>query len=163
MDEDMVERAESYATKNDLRIIGRLGYGVHGIVYGVKRNTSPGVHALKIHKQEAPYERERDVYLRFREDGVYEVLGFAAPELIHFDDNLQGFEMTLVKPPFVLDYASAYLDSCPDFTEEVWEDWRIKNAEQFGDDWLVAQRILSELEEHGVYMLDPSPSNIRFR
>ena len=49
--------------------------------------------------------------------------------------------------------------------EELLEkaDWNCKNEEQFGEDWPKAQAILAELEEFGIYMLDPSPSNIRFR
>jgi hypothetical protein len=72
-------------------------------------------------------------------------------------------EITVVKPPFVLDFASDYLDFPPEFSEEIWEDWRRKNEEQFGADWPMVQTILAELEDLGVHMLDPSPSNVRVR
>ena len=66
-------------------------------------------------------------------------------------------------PPFLLDFASAHLDTAPEFSQEIWDDWQEKNRERFGDDWPMAQMIMAELEGIGIYMLDPSPSNIRFR
>lgn len=41
--------------------------------------------------------------------------------------------------------------------------WEEKNREQFGDDWPEAKLVLAELEDSFIFMLDPSPSNIRFR
>jgi len=43
------------------------------------------------------------------------------------------------------------------------DDWETTKLEQFGSQWGMVQAILSELSKHGVHMLDPSPSNIRFR
>jgi len=71
--------------------------------------------------------------------------------------------MTVVKPPWVLDFAGAYLDFGPEFSDEIWEEWTRKNEEQFGGDWPMAQIILGELQDLGIHMHDPSPSNIRFR
>jgi hypothetical protein len=85
------------------------------------------------------------------------------PQLLRWDDEWLALEITIVKPPFLLDFASGYLDIAPTFSDEVWEDWEIKNREQFGDDWLRAQRVLAGLESYGIHLLDPSPSNIRFR
>jgi hypothetical protein len=48
------------------------------------------------------------------------VLGFNVPQLIGFDDELHVIEMTVVKRPFVLDFAAAYLDVRPEFPEDVW-------------------------------------------
>ena len=89
--------------------------------------------------------------------------GFHVPQLLQWDDDLLALEMTVVTPPFALDFAGAYLDILPELPNDVWEDWKRKNEEQFGDDWPEAQVILGELEELGIYMLDPSPSNFRFR
>jgi hypothetical protein len=71
--------------------------------------------------------------------------------------------MTVVKPPFVLDFAGAYLDFAPEFSDEIWEEWTRKNDEQFGSDWPMARVILDELQDLGIHMHDPSPSNICFR
>ena len=74
-----------------------------------------------------------------------------------------ALEIAVVTPPFALDFAGSWLDFPPRFSDEMWEDWNRKNEEQFGEDWPEAQAILGELEESGIYMLDPSPSNFRFR
>ncbi len=71
--------------------------------------------------------------------------------------------MTIVMPPFVLDFAASSLDFEPESSEEIWAEWNRKNEEQFGADWAMAQVILQELRNLGIYMLEPSPGNIRFR
>ncbi len=71
--------------------------------------------------------------------------------------------MTIVPPPFVLDFAGAWLDLPPEFSGDGWEERAAKWAEDFGADWPKAQEVLDELEELRIYMLDPSLSNIRFR
>jgi len=73
-----------------------------------------------------------------------------------------AIEMTIVMPPFVVDFASASLDVSIEFSEEIWADWERAKQEQFGLQWETVQAILVELSRHGIHMLDPSPSNIRF-
>ena len=163
MDEDTFANAEAFAARYDLRLIERLGFGIHGIVCAVESNAELITAALKVHHDSAPYRRERDAYERLREHGVTEIRGFSIPELLRFDDELLALEMTIVAPPFVLDLAGAYLDFPPSFSDEIWEEWERKNAEQFGADWPIAKIILGDLEDLGIHMHDPSPSNIRFR
>jgi hypothetical protein len=163
MDEDMIEKAETYAAGRVRHLAGRLGFGIHGIVFAIESNDHPGVSALKIHYWEEPYRRERDVYRRLQDEGVMAICSLQVPEMIACDDDLLALEMTMVKPPFALDFAGAYLDFPPEFSEEVWAEWRQKNEEQFGADWLMAQAVLAALEDLGIHMLDASPSNIRFR
>ena len=83
--------------------------------------------------------------------------------MLRCNDDFLALEMTIVMPPFVLDFAGAYLDFPPEFSDEIWAEWEDKNREQFGDDWPMAQTILSELRDLGIHMHDPSPNNIRFR
>ena len=163
MDEDIIEKAETYATRTARHLSARLGFGIHGIVFALEGNLNPGAAALKIHYSEEPYRRERNVYLRLRDEGIDAISGLKVPNLIAFDDALLALEMTIVQPPFLLDFASAYLDFRRDFSDDVWAEWNDKNQEQFGDNWPAAQAIIGELEELGIFMLDPSPSNIRFR
>jgi len=163
MDEDMIEKAEAYAARHDRHLAGRLGFGIHGTVFAIESNDHPGVSALKVHYWEEPYRRERDVYRRIQEEGVMAICGLQIPQMIAWEDDQLALEMTMVKPPFLLDFAGAYLDFPPTFSEEVWAEWRQKNEEQFGADWPMAQAVLAELEDLGIHMLDASPSNIRFR
>lgn len=163
MDEDTIANAEAYAARHRLRLIGRLGFGIHGIVYAVEGNAELGMAALKIHHAREPWLRERDVYERLKELGVTEIRGFEVPLLLDADDELVALKMTIVTPPWVLDFAGAYLDFPPEFSDEIWEEWEDKNREQFGGDWPMAQTILGELRDLGIHMHDPSPNNIRFR
>ena len=46
-----------------------------------------------------------------------------------------AIEMTIVMPPFVVDFASASLDVSIEFSEEIWADWERTKQEQFGLQW----------------------------
>lgn len=133
------------------------------MVVALESESEGGVRALKIHSSYEPYRRECEVYERLMENAVTALLGFNVPQFIACDDRLLALEMTIVPPPFVLDFAGAWLDFPPDFPEEIWQERAEKWAAEFGDDWPKAQQILAELEEMQIFMLDPSPSNIRFR
>jgi hypothetical protein len=74
-----------------------------------------------------------------------------------------ALKMTIVTPPFVPDFAGAYLHQAPEFSDEVWEQWTNEKQEQFGARWTKVQAILKELRNLGIHMLDPSPRNIRFQ
>ena len=133
-----------------------------GIVLVAKHKRRPADVALKALCWDEAYLREKLVYERLRRLEVSEVLGFNVPQLIGFDDALRVIEMTIVKPPFVLDFARAYLDARPEFSNEIWADWEADKREKFEDRWPEVRRILDAFEELGVYLLDVSPSNITF-
>jgi len=162
-EEELMEKAEAVARERGCTIGERLGSGIHGIVIVLESESKAAMTALKVLWSAKPYRRERETYERLMEARVTKVRGFNVPQLLWWDDELLALEMTVVAPPFVLDFAGAYLDFAPDFSPEAWEDWSRKNEEQFGADWPEALAILAELEEFGIRMLDPSPSNIRFR
>ena len=89
---------------------------------------------------------------------VYEV-----PTLLDADDGLLALRMTAVTAPYILDFAGAWLDFPPEFSDEIWADWERKNQEQFGEDWPMAKVLLGDLEHYEIHMFDPSPTNICFR
>jgi hypothetical protein len=154
---------ENFALRRGLRRIGWIGSGIHGSVFMVEDNARTGFFADKIHEAQAPYDRERSVYERLMEAGVVEIRDFHIPRLLAADDELLALEMTILRPPYILDFAGAWLDFPPRFSEEVMEEWRRKNQEQFGADWPMVQLLLGDLEDMGIHMLDPTPSNICFR
>jgi len=163
MDELLTQHAQTYASRHNLRLAERLGHGIHGIVYAAERNAEPGNVAIKVHRSREVHERERNVYLRLKEAGVDKILGFNVPKLIRVDDELLVVEMSIVSRPFVLDFAGAYLDCAPTFSDEIWSDWEAEKREQFEERWAKVQEVLSALEELDIYMVDVSPSNIAFR
>jgi hypothetical protein len=152
------DRAKHYAERMGQGILHGLGFGYDGIVFSTTRQS-----AVKALRYEPLYIRERDVYFRLRDHGALNVLGLAVPELWHWDDELWVIEMEIVSPPFVLDFAGAYLDQVPDFPEEVMAGWRAEKKEQFGDRWGEVQHIMREFRKLGIYLADVKPGNIMFR
>src|SRR5207247_2548812 len=90
------------------------------------------------------------------------IRGSHVPELIRYDDELWAIEMTMVTRPFVLDFAGAWLDRAPDFSDEVMADWRAEKREQFGEKWPEVQAIVAILAGYGIHLIDVTPNNISF-
>jgi hypothetical protein len=168
--EDTTRQASLYAQRRGLSLGPRLGYGKDGIVFSTLPPGDPpgnwaGPTAIKALARPDLYSREVEAYRRLAERGVggpVQVCGHSVPRLLGHDDELLVVEMTIVTRPFVLDFAGAYLDAPPEFPDEVMEERRAHWAEVFEDHWPVVQRIMAEFHRHGIYLLDPSPSNIAF-
>ncbi len=162
--DELLRRARDYAQRHGLALGDELGFGVHGIVLVTEsqRENGEARSAIKVHQHEKDYCRERDVYLRLKKHGVEKIHSCHVPRLFRFDDDLWVIEMTIVKRPFVLDFAGAFLDKPPDFSEEVMADWRAEKKEQFGPRWPEVQAILRVLEGYSVFMVDVNPGNIAF-
>lgn len=151
-------RIAEYAALRGRQLVEQLGYGYDGIVYSTDCQS-----AIKGLRYQELYERERDVYLRLQSRNVQSVCGCKVPQFIDGDDNLWVVEMQIVSPPFVLDFAGAYLDKKPDFPANVMRRWMREKVSQFGDDWPRVQSIMAELARHGVHLADVKPGNITFR
>ena len=152
------ERAEAYARSCGITLGPQLGFGNDRTIWTTSRAT-----AVKVFDRIPAYHRERDVYLRLRERGIINLREFAVPKLVDFDDELAIVEMGIVPPPFVLDFAKAYLDEAPEFSPEVMADWEAARVEMFGADWRKIQRALRALSVLGIYYFDATPGNIRLR
>jgi len=162
MDEDLNRLARRYALKRNIKLGERLGFGIHGIVIAAQDKTKPGFSAVKFHREERPFERECGVYRRLREEQITRILGFNVPQLLSIDEEFQAIEMTIVRPPFLLDFADAHLDETPDFSEDVLRQWEEEKAEIFGERWPEVTRVLAALQAFGIYPLDINPRNISF-
>jgi hypothetical protein len=162
MEEILSQNASVYASKHQLQLAERLGFGVHGIIFVAEGKFKSGKTAVKAHRSVEPYLRERDIYIRLRQDGVHQVIGFNVPQFVRHDDELRVIEMSIVTRPFVLDFAGAYLDRIPEFSDEKWEAWEAEKREQFEGRWHEVQGVLAALEALDIHMLDVSPSNIAF-
>jgi hypothetical protein len=162
--EKLILRAKEYAEWRGLALGKELGHGVHGIVFAMESQPERGVSvvqsAVKVHEHEPDYCRERDVYLRLKENAVTAICGCHVPQLLRYDDRLWIIEVTVVSRPFVLDFAGAFLDRAPDFSEEVLADWEAEKEDQFGTRWREVQAILRALASYGIHLIDVSPSNV---
>jgi hypothetical protein len=156
----LLRRINQYAAQHGLVVRERLGLGVDGIVFKAEFQSEARFSALKAYWHDGSFHRERDVYLRLRDRRIEVVRSSNVPQLVGFDDELQVLEMTIVTPPFVLDFAKATLDHAPDFSEEVLADWLAAKADEFGPRWPEVQAILRVLEVHGIFMNDASARNI---
>ncbi len=137
----------------------RLGIGRDGEVYSTDHNTAVKFLTVREH-----FEREQNVYKVCTRKGIKRVAGHRVPDFIRADDELLAIEMEIVRPPFLLDFVSAYpVETAPQFSEEVWEQWYAEKSEQFGDRWPQVELVLSEFRRlTGYVLLDVNPGNIRF-
>jgi len=164
--DELLRRAREYLQRYGLALGDELGAGVHGIVFATESQPEKGISAvrsaIKVHHREPHYLRERDVYLRLKARAVTTIRGCHVPQFLHHDDELWVIDMTVVKRPFVLDFAGATIDKPPDYSEEVLAEWAEEKQEQFGPRWPDVQAILRSLQGHGIYLMDVNPGNIAF-
>ncbi len=136
-----------------------MGEGKDGLVLAADNG-----NAVKVHVYAESYQYERDAYIRFRDLGVEEAAGFQIPVLIDFDDDLFVIEMSIVSPPFVVDFASVRLDEEPDLIEDEGNTLADMVFDRFGDD--LAPTVLAMrqalIDEAGAYLLDLHAHNVKF-
>ena len=156
--EDAEVRAREFAAGREMRLVRQLGAGYDGVVFETNRRS-----AVKSLRYRELFERERDIYLRLFERQITEVCGCRIPRLLDYSDRLQVIEIGIVQPPFVLDFAGAYLDQRPAFPDDVYADWQAEKAEQFGEEWPRVQSIMAVLAGIGVFLADVKPGNITLR
>jgi len=139
--EELEALIETYCNKRCLIVDSCLGVGTQGSVFSVC--TPKGIrHAVKFHEREVAYIRERDIYFRLKELDLNDVGGHEIPQLVAYDNELLAIEMTIVSPPFCLDFGGAYLDHRPDYSPEVWADWRKEKSAAFESNWPVVEKII---------------------
>jgi hypothetical protein len=158
LDEGILRRSGEYAKHYALRLDRRLGFGKDGTVRATDRAT-----ALKVFRHADPFRRGVAAYVRLAEHRVLDVNGHRVPQVERLDNGLLAIELTIVQPPFVLDFASAYLDdAAPEFPEDVKEEWLTRKREEFGSNWPRAAGVLAALRRIGIHMTDVHPGNIGF-
>jgi hypothetical protein len=120
--------------------------------------------AVKIHKNIESFNKELAAYQRLYDHRVQSFMGFAIPTLMTYSSKLQVLEISIVKPPCMLDFAAATVDKPNDFSDEAMEIWWADVADAFGDDFGVAADVFWAMkEEHGIFYWDLKPRNLQFR
>jgi hypothetical protein len=162
MDIDLRPQAQEYANNNGFRISGQpvFGHGTDGSVWESSRNTA--VKAFYIRKN---YENEYECYRRLGAAGVTQIAGLAVPIMLGFDRAIMVIEMTIVQPPYLLDFGKVYLDNDipPYFDDPVrMADWHADVQELFEDRASEVYAVLARLKDYGITYVDPKPANIRF-
>lgn len=142
-----------------LRREAKLGHGTDGAVWATTRKT-----AIKALGWQPTYQREVAAYERLAERQLTKLHGLNIPELFGYDDELLTIEMTIVRPPFLLDFGKAYVDRQPPY----WDDPQlVANAHEeweslFDERWPDVAALLGAMELLGIYYVDPRPGNIVF-
>ena len=156
--QSLLERASLYAASRSIQLKQQLGFGKDGSVYSTSKAT-----AVKVFRLQEMFSREWACYARLSELGIFEILGHWVPQLRGADDRLLVIEMSIVERPFLLDFASAYLDDPPDFPPDVIQQWEESKQEEFGPHWPRVVTLLELLkQDFGIYLLDVHPGNIAF-
>lgn len=149
------ERARAYAQNRELEIQRLLGAGYDGTVFATNRKS-----AIKALKWPELYEHERNIYLRLQQFQVIDVAGCAVPELLGYDDEMLIVEMTIVSPPYVLDFAGARLDHTNDYPPNIRRQWEREKRIQFGSNWQYVPRIVVAFQRMGIFLSDLNPGNV---
>ena len=143
-----------------------LGSGIQGFVFPTDHGT-----AVKYFKHLEKFDQELAVYRRLTEHGVTLVERFAVPKLVNSDRDLRIIEMTIVEPPFLLDFAGSRLDTPPDFSEAPdsedeshgLDEWWERLASDFGDRLPIVQHVFYLMaNRYGIWCYDLAPRNMDF-
>jgi hypothetical protein len=152
---NLEKKANQYAKQAGIEIVSQLGYGTDGTVFETDRES-----AVKVVERERNYLHELQCYQRLKAKKISKLRGFSIPRLLGHDDPLMVIEMTIVTPPYLIDFGKVYIDKRPDPS---WRrDFEIEGRDMFEGRWPEVRRLLGALEVHGIYYLDPKPGNIRF-
>lgn len=156
MDESVLkERSNKYAEQGGRSLIAQLGHGTDGAVFKSNCET-----AIKAFGRPRNYLQELQCYQLFEAKGINRLQEFAIPVLVGFDDLLMVIEMTVVTPPYLIDFAKVSIGVAPD---PIWRSQLDDEGQElFEDRWPRVRSLLAVLEMHGIYYLDPKPGNIRF-
>lgn len=119
--------------------------------------------AVKAFYRQEVYAKELECYQRLKRADVRHLVGFDIPILKGFDDSLMVIEISIVEPPYLLDFGKVYLDSPPSYVydsqmmQNAYAEWR----ERFGKGWEDVAIVLDVLaKKFGIYYVDPRRSNI---
>lgn len=118
------------------------------------------VKALSLWKN---YDTEVNCYEIFKSKNIVVLDGFAVPEFLGCNDDLQVFEMRIVTPPFILDFAKSRIGRPMEFEEGGREAWEQSCESLFEENWPKVRSLLYSLQLLGIYYYDAKPANIMFK
>jgi hypothetical protein len=157
----MEELLKLYAELYKVDFTTGLGEGKDGEVFQTTR-----LSAVKFLHDVGYYNREIRAYRMLKELGLTQIAGFNVPALLRDDDTIWAIEMTIVRPPFIVDFVSTHTDEEIEwmgFTDDVVAEREAFWEERFGDRWLRVSQIRDDFHRlTGLALLDLSHNNIRF-
>jgi hypothetical protein len=159
--EEMARRAKTYVQSRKLSLDCQypLGAGIDGCVWRTSRPS-----AIKLCERDQSFRDEVESYRRLQDQNVRRIQEFAVPRLIDWDEPLMAIEISIVSPPFLLDFGKVYLDAPPPYWNdaEIMADWQARGKEDFDDRWGQVLSLVGMLQKYGIWYIDPKPGNIMF-
>ena len=78
---------------------------------------------------------------------------FDVPFLVDFDQELLIIEISIVQPPYLLDFGKVYLDHPPThlYDEQMMANAHVEWEERFGKRWSKVHHAMKMLEKLGIY------------
>lgn len=152
--EELIDRKTQYCERRGLTVIDMRGYGVDGAIWETDAGTM-----LKVFRRSRPFRAEMKVYERLELKSLYRLAGFAIPLVVHHDEEFLTIEMTIVEPPYILDFAGAQLDARP--TDAELEERKLTLRSLFGNRAFDVSRLLEALLQYGIHYTDVHAQNIR--
>ena len=153
---ELDERRQAYCEARRIQTLSLIGYGLEGYVWKTNRGS-----VVKVFRHSNLFDRELAVYQRLSRLGLQKLQGFTIPQLLDQDRETWVLELSLVSPPFVLDFAAASLGKAP--SEMASPEWLAEKQRMFGRDWPDVQRLLDGLRLYGIHFPDVHLGNIRVR
>lgn len=153
---ELQHRCNAYCQQYEREIEGLRGWGLHGYVW---QTTQDGI--LKVFFQQSSFRQELAVYLRLQARQVDRLQGFQIPILLNYDKDLFILELSYVRPPFVLDFADATLDTPPLELDVDSAEWISEKRSVYGQRWPDVSRLLDALRHLGIFYTDVHSENIR--
>lgn len=135
----------------------RIGFGTDGSVWHSSRDT-----AIKACYRKDNYRDEVRCYEIFKNRKIRKIKGLSVPILEGCDDELLVFEMTIVEPPYLLDFGKVYVNRPPPYRLSEMPNWHEKLREEFGEHSSKVYAVLSALRQLNIHYVDPRPGNINF-
>jgi hypothetical protein len=149
----------AYSARYGCGFVRKLGFGREGDVFQSDRPS-----AVKFFHDRRQFDRELKVYQLLSELNIESIAGHAVPKLVRHDSEYRAIEMSIVTPPFLLDFAGARLEhEIPDFEPHVEEEHLARLMDLYGDRW---QDVLTVADAFtratGYVLMDIKPGNITF-
>lgn len=156
---DVEQRRTAYCESRGIQTQDLIGYGLDGFVWKTNRAS-----VAKVCRHANLFERELAVYQRLTQLGLHQLQGFRIPSLLDQDAERWVLELSLVSPPFILDFAAASLGKQPAEMESA--EWLDEKRRMFGADWADVRSAfggLDGLRLDGIHFPDVHLGNIRVR
>ena len=154
---EIMERRSAYCSRHYVVIqFDEPDWGLDAFLWRTTVET-----VVKVHRYHERFQKELATYRRLAERKIVRLKGFEFPQLVNYDEELHILELSIVSPPYILDFAEVGLGKKPgNFDLERIE---AQQSKQFGNDWPDVKRLLEALMQVGIYYDDVHNRNIRLR